>query len=383
MKKRVLFINGHLNAGGVERSLVDVLRHFDYTQYEVDLMLLEGGGDYIHEIPSDVHINIYPLNDASGPFLRMQCRNLSQGKLKLFIYRFITQFISSKDIRKLAWARCLFTESQKNYDAIIAYRVGRPLSFAAYILKGRKKIVWWHHGEMNFQGEALLTLENGFKAMDRIVAVSKSSGKLIRKNFPSVSQKVTVIPNMLCADDIRAKAGQYAVSQATDVFQIVSIGNFFIEKNMGFCVSIASRLKKEKVPFHWTLIGSGPKFEEVQNEITQNDLQDEVTCTGKLNNPYPYLKLADLYFHPSLIESQGLTVMEAMAFDKPIVCVASEGPKEFIKSGVNGILINASVEEAVQAILKIWKKEKCLNVGNTLDTFAPKRIIQQIEDSIN
>ena len=30
-KKRILFINGHLNAGGVERSLVDVLRHMDYT----------------------------------------------------------------------------------------------------------------------------------------------------------------------------------------------------------------------------------------------------------------------------------------------------------------------------------------------------------------
>ena len=40
-KKRILFINGHLNAGGVERSLVDVLRHMDYTKYAVDLLLLE------------------------------------------------------------------------------------------------------------------------------------------------------------------------------------------------------------------------------------------------------------------------------------------------------------------------------------------------------
>ena len=37
-KKKILFINGHLNAGGVERSLVDVLRHFDYGKYDVDLL---------------------------------------------------------------------------------------------------------------------------------------------------------------------------------------------------------------------------------------------------------------------------------------------------------------------------------------------------------
>ena len=32
MKKTVLFINGHLDVGGCERSLVDILKNFDYNQ---------------------------------------------------------------------------------------------------------------------------------------------------------------------------------------------------------------------------------------------------------------------------------------------------------------------------------------------------------------
>ena len=44
MKKKILFINGHLIVGGVERSLVDVLRHLDYDKYDVDLLLLEDMG---------------------------------------------------------------------------------------------------------------------------------------------------------------------------------------------------------------------------------------------------------------------------------------------------------------------------------------------------
>ena len=52
--KKILFINGHLNTGGVERSLVDVLKHMDYTKYAVDLLLLEDTGDYVSELPPEV-----------------------------------------------------------------------------------------------------------------------------------------------------------------------------------------------------------------------------------------------------------------------------------------------------------------------------------------
>ena len=37
--KHILFINGHLNAGGVERSLADILKHMDYTKYAVERLL--------------------------------------------------------------------------------------------------------------------------------------------------------------------------------------------------------------------------------------------------------------------------------------------------------------------------------------------------------
>ena len=40
MKKKLLFINGHLNVGGVERSLVDLLRNIDYNKYDIDLLYL-------------------------------------------------------------------------------------------------------------------------------------------------------------------------------------------------------------------------------------------------------------------------------------------------------------------------------------------------------
>ena len=58
MKKKILFINGHLDSGGCERSLIDVLKKLDYKKYEVDLLLLEHTGDYLEEVPEEVNIKV-------------------------------------------------------------------------------------------------------------------------------------------------------------------------------------------------------------------------------------------------------------------------------------------------------------------------------------
>ena len=89
MKKKILFINGHLIVGGVERSLVDVLRHLDYDKYDVDLLLLEGYGDYLPEIPQEVNVMMYPLNDAGGPLLPTLWKNLIHGHFVLFFFRLL------------------------------------------------------------------------------------------------------------------------------------------------------------------------------------------------------------------------------------------------------------------------------------------------------
>ena len=39
MKKRILFILPDLPSGGAEKVLIDILRNFDYTAYDVTLLL--------------------------------------------------------------------------------------------------------------------------------------------------------------------------------------------------------------------------------------------------------------------------------------------------------------------------------------------------------
>ena len=61
---------------------------------------------------------------------------------------------------------------------------------------------------------------------------------------------------------------------------------------------------------------------------------------GKKENPYPFIKFANILIHTSPVESQCITVLEAMALKTPCVIRESIGPKEYIKTGFNGFIIN-------------------------------------------
>lgn len=376
MKKRILFINGHLNAGGVERSLVDVLRHFDYDHFDVDLMLLEDGGDYLKEIPAEVNTRIYHLNDASGPFLQSLWKLLRNGKWQLFLFRIISTLCAIGGYRWLILARPIFPETNRTYDAVIAYRPERPTYFAAYLLKGKKKISWWHHGEVNLTTEQISTTTKAYESIDKIVTVSQPCASIIKKVFPRISDKITVIPNMVCAEIIKEKAQQYNVTFQAGICNIVSVGRLSPEKNMKLCVETANALAEKDFKYHWYIIGDGVEREDITKLIENYALEDKVTLTGNLLNPYPYMAKADILVHPSLVESQGLTPLEAMVLDTPVIAIKSAGVQEYIKHEENGVLVDQNPESLISAILRHYQVPK----AELPNSFSPKRIIQQITE---
>lgn len=383
-KKKILFINGHLNAGGVERSLVDVLRHFDYAKYEVDLLLLEGYGDYISEVPKEVNVMMYPLNEASGAFFPTLWRNLVHGRFVLFFYRLLMLLSSIKGNQVMRYARTLFRNGNKQYDVVIGYRPNHATTFAAYTFHAKKRLAWWHHGEMNIGGTQRKELGKTYKQMDAVVAVSESSAHIVKETFPDIKEKVLVIPNMLCVEEIRKKAQIDDIKMSSSVCNIVSVGRMSPEKNMAFCVDVALELRDRKFPFHWYMVGDGVEMELIKRKIEENNLTDLFTITGNLPNPYPYIQSADLLFHPSLVESQGLTVLEAMALGTPVVVVESAGLKEFVENGVNGVMIAADMDVAVNMVMKLSvnvHKRKALSDGaqNTVWNYRSETIVSKIE----
>ena len=146
-------------------------------------------------------------------------------------------------------------------------------------------------------------------------------------------------------------------------------------------------MRQAGIDFAWHVIGDGPERSKLETLIAENDLKDHVILDGSKTNPYPYMKYADLFVHPSYVESQGLTVLEAMALGVPCVVTKSRGPCEFIEDGVNGLLTEQSPESLTEKVLSILTDKTLFQSikENTVcpEQFAPDRVMKQIEELID
>lgn len=377
--KKLLFINGHLNTGGVEKSLLDILKHLDYEKFEVDLLLLEELGDYASEIPEQVHVQLRCLKNTYGSVPSSLLRCIRQRDWFCFRMRLIFLMMKLFGQKEIRFARKFLTGNQ-HYDCVIGFRPGICTQIAAFAVNADKRITWWHHGEINVEHSSYQEVAN---ACNQIAVVSEACRSMLAVAFLSLGHKLTVVPNMVVIDDIRRKAEAFLPYTKRDPFHIVTLCRLSPEKHIENAVFAARKLKEKGITFQWHVVGGGSIENDLRNAAAAANVQDVFLFEGNQPNPYPYLKNADLFVHPSYVESQGLVVLEAMALGVPCVVTKSLGPCEFIEDGVNGILTEQSPESLAEKVMEILTDQK-LYEHIKMNThcpaqFAPACVMQKIE----
>ena len=110
---------------------------------------------------------------------------------------------------------------------------------------------------------------------------------------------------------------------------------------------LAKQLKK-KVSFRWTIIGRDS--DKIYNYKFVRDNKHLFECIPQIDNNkesyFPnsklikYYKRANIYVHLSRIESFGISIIEAMSANLPLIAINAKGSNELIKNNVNGIFFN-------------------------------------------
>lgn len=376
--KKLLFINGHLNAGGVEKSLLDILLHMDYSKYQVDLLLLENLGDYTPLLPPQVHVIFRDLHNTYGGVVSSLVKCLRAHDFRCFRLRLIfllQKFVVEKALRPAA--KILL--GRHHYDAVIGFRTGICSDLAAYSVCADRKLTWWHHGAFNVAPD---DYEKMCTRMDYVVSVSNACSQMILDACPSVKDKLLCIPNMLdtAAIDAKADHNPYAASHKKI---IVSVGRLAPEKHFIHAIEVAKYLLAHGISdFSWHIVGEGPECAALEVAIAENNLEAYVRLEGNQPNPYPYMRHGYLFVHPSYVESQGLTILEAMALDVPCVVTKSLGPCEFIRDGENGLLVEQGWEPLAEGVLRMLTDkalyEKIKDNTHCPEQFAPETVMQKI-----
>ena len=376
--KKILFLNCTLGCGGIERSLCNILRYIDFEKYSVDLYLDSTDGILLNQVPKSVRIIVPNMDDCYGRVFTILIKLIKNREFGRLWLRVIKKMVDCVGYSAYRLAQPLYWKYGK-YDCVIAYKEGNITQFAMRAFRYSNIVGWWHRGVVSSDTSEYTK----YLSLDKIVPVSEGAYRVMESMLHEVSHNSVIINNMVDVMQIQESANAIENPYQKKKLHLVTVARLSPEKHLDNIIPCAQKLIDAKLDFQWHIVGGGLLLDQLHDLITSNQLESNIILEGEQENPYPYIRYADLYVHTSYIESQGLTILEAMALGVPCVVTKSLGPCEFIQDGVNGILSEQSAEslaEKVQEILtdselyhRIRKNTYCP------EQFKPEKVIGEFE----
>ena len=145
-------------------------------------------------------------------------------------------------------------------------------------------------------------------------------------------------------------------------FVILFVGRLAEEKNVEFLIESQERLKKKYNNIKLIIVGDGPDKEKYEKYSKKLGLEGNTIFTGKAawsDMPF-YYNMADVFATASKTETQGLTVIEAMASNTVPVCMKDEAFQSMVTEELNGLLFETQ-EEYEKQILRLYEDRKELS----------------------
>ncbi len=350
IKKKLLFVNGHLNTGGIEKTLIDLLSFIDYSKYEVDLLLFQGFGDYSVFLDEHVRVLSFDVRATYGAFSKVLSYCIKTKQLKLAYFRLIE--LLSRTMGKKAYSLLKpILPIHKRYDCAIAYRTGFCSEVVAYSVVANKKLCWWHNGEFNYSGKAKIQLGEVLSSFSSVVAVSEGWKTRLKEEFPELVS-IEVMYNVLNADKIDTMAGSVPDVYNGVQYPIVSVGNLTKRKHFDNIVYVCSQLLKRGYSFfRWFIVGGGEEYDQIRELINNYQLDEYIIMLGKQKNPYSFIKHAKLFVHPSYGEAHCTAILEAMALGTPCVVTETYVPQDFTTNGFNCVEVSRNAESLLEGVV--------------------------------
>ena len=137
-------------------------------------------------------------------------------------------------------------------------------------------------------------------------------------------------------------------------FVMLFVGRLAQEKNVPFLFDVIEKTKNKNIKL--LIVGYGPDEDKYKKEVKERGLEDRIKFTGKVAwvDMPNYYHVSNAFITASTTETQGLTVIEALAASLPVICIDDDAFKSAVVDNFNG---------------RIFKDEKeCIEIVNELST---------------
>ena len=371
----LLFVMTSMGTGGIQTALRNLIAEIaTLPQFHITILLF----DKTNLKPDDFPSNVSIADAGEIPrVIALSTRQILNKSFYLLINRLIAGFLAKYVSQKYAY-KFLFRKIkiEHSWDVAISFAqtsakslYGGMNEFVLDCVCANKKIAFIHCDfvAMNLNNAYSLNVYNKF---DRIALVSFSLKNMFDKAMPLLKNKTCVVYNCHDFKKIGSLSEENPVNYQTGCKNFISVSRISPEKGLSRVLPAISRLKDAGFKFVWTIVGGGNKKNVVAfNKMVKHlNIESFVHCVGNQDNPYRYMKNADMLLVPSYHEAAPMVFQEAELLHLPVLCTRTCSANELVEERQIGMVC----DNTSQAIY-----EKMLNVleGKILGTFSFSEIM--------
>lgn len=360
MKKKIVFYAHSLVVGGIEKSLLTLLKELE-SDYNITLILEKKEGLYLKELPKSIKVEIY---------------NISTNK-NIFSRKIINRFKLITSIIK----------NYHKYDFSCAYI---PYSIPGSILMRyyAKNNCYFLHSDYyqlykNDQEETKKFFNSKkISKYKKVLIVSQEAKDNLLKIYPKLKDKVLVCGNLIDYSKIIKLSQDKVKEKKPEKSLFINVARHEeAAKKITRLINAFAILAKEKIDFELWLIGQGEATQTYKELVKKLKLTKQVKFLGLKDNPYPYYKMADAFILSSDYEGFPGVYLESLIFSLPIITTIPVSNHYF---SINDYALVSKKDEVdlVKNIKEFLEKPKKINEFNYVDYNQKTKdlLINLIED---
>ncbi len=223
---------------------------------------------------------------------------------------------------------------EHDFDIIHAHDwLTYPAGIAAKQASGKPLVIHVHATDFDRSGGSVNPVvydieKRGMDAADKIITVSNLTRNIVIEKYNIDPAKVVTVYNAV--DPLKEQ--KLANSKSVDEKIVTFLGRITMQKGPEYFIEAAHRVLQRMDNVRFVMAGSGDMMEKMIRRAAQLKIMDKFHFTGFLkgDDVFNMLGMSDLYIMPSVSEPFGISPLEAMQSNVPVLISHQSGVAEIL-----------------------------------------------------
>ena len=372
--KKIIFGITSLTIGGAEKVLVDLANKLS-EKFDITIFTIYAKGEFEKNLNNNIKLKtIYDYQFKDMSKLKKQIIAL---KILLFKKHYYKKYIKG------------------DYDIEIAFLEGPITRLFSVKNKNTRKIAWIHNDITQVYGKnikAKIKMSIDKKIYEKyrtLIFVSKDNRDKFMEKYKDIRDKnlqplqKRVIYNYINPENIIEKAEEKIDFEFdNNCTNFLTVARLVPQKGIDRLIEIHQKLIKQGLEHKFYVIGDGPEKQKLENRINELNIEKTFILLGKKENPYPYMKKANIFCLLSRFEGYGMVLEEAKILGKPIL-ITDTAAREAVEKYKNSKIVK-NTDEGIYAEMKDIIKKNIKNFTSEINNeYDNNKIINKLEKLLN